>query len=411
MLIVAFSLRALRERWLAEDMRSRPVLLVAATLLAAGCSSSAAPAAGPTAKPAPVAASSAAGTADSSAAHPATSPAAMGAAGSTVWICRPDATPNPCTKDLDATVATSAGTTKAAFVAPAAPPADCFYVYPTVSQAPGNNAPRATAPDIESAVHAQAGLFSGVCRLFVPVYRQVTLRALAAGQYTDPTVQAIAYGDVRDAWHDYLAHDNGGRPVVLIGHSQGAMLLTRLIAAEIDPVAGVRAHLLSAILLGGNVTARAGADSGGSFTHIPACGRPGQTGCVIAYSSFATAPPSFALFGRATQPGQSVLCTDPTLLAGSAGLAHPYVPTDRVTGGPAALPGTGFVAYPAQLRVSCRTGGGATWLQVTPVPGAVLPAFDESLGPVWGLHVADVTLALGDLVKAVGRQETARAAG
>lgn len=372
-------------------MPSRTALLVAAALLAAGCSSS---------SPAPSAAESPAP------APPSPVVVASPAAGSTVWICRPGQSPNPCTANLDATVATASGTTKAAFRPATAPPADCFYVYPTVSQAGANNAPRETAPEIESAAHAQAGLFSSVCRLFVPAYRQVTLGALVGGRYADAALQAIAYGDVRDAWHDYLQHDNQGRPVVLIGHSQGAMLLTKLIAAEVDRDAAVRKRLLSAILLGGNVTTKTGAEVGGSFTAIPACRKAGQVGCVIAYSSFASTPPSFSLFGRATKPGQSVLCTDPTALAGSKGLAHPYVPADRITDGPAALAGTGFIAYPAQIRIGCKSGGGASWLQVSKVPGAVLPTFRESLGPSWGLHVADVTLALGDLVEAVRRQET-----
>jgi hypothetical protein len=128
---------------------------------------------------------------------------------------------------------------------------------------------------------------------------------------------------------------------------------------------------------------------------------------VIAYSSFATTPPALALFGRTKAPGQSVLCTDPSQLAGGSGLAHPYVPADRVTSGPQPLPGTGFVAYPGQLRIGCKTAAGATWLNVATVAGSSVPAFQDTLGPTWGLHIADVTLALGDLVEAVRRQEAA----
>jgi hypothetical protein len=373
-------------------MRSRTALLVVASLLAAGCSSSA---------PAPRAA----------APSPTATSAAAAATGSTVWICRPGTTPNPCTTDLDVTVATKTGRSKAAVRTPASPPADCFYVYPTVSSAPADNAPRASAPDVVDAVHAQAALFSSVCRVFVPAYRQVTSRALVSGRYFNAKNQDLAYGDVRDAWHDYLRSDNGNRPVVLIGHSQGAMMLTRLIAAEIDRAPAVRARLLSAILLGGNVSVATGKDVGGSFTSIPACRRAGQTGCVVAYSSFANPPSSFALFGRSSAPGTSVLCTDPTTLAGGSGLAHPYIPARLVPGGPRALPGTGFVAYPGQLRVGCKTATGATWLQVSAVPGSVLPAFQEQLGPAWGLHIADVNLALGDLIEAVRREEQAHPKG
>jgi hypothetical protein len=334
------------------------------------------------------------------------SPAASAATASgTVWICRPGADA-ACSKDLDATVVQADGSRRRVPFVPAAhPPADCFYVYPTVSTAPGDNAPRSSSPEVLEAIHAQAALFASVCRVFVPAYRQVTVGALLSGRYFDKGVQNVAYADVRAAWRDYLAHDNGGRPVVLIGHSQGAMLLTRLVKEEIDGSAAVRRRLLSAILLGGNVTVATGRAAGGSFTAVPACTTPGATGCVIAYSSFATTPPAGALFGRTTAPGQHVLCTDPTRLAGGSGLAHPYVPAGRVAAGPQPLPGTGFVAYPDGIRVACRSAGGASWLQVAAVPGSRVPPFQASLGPNWGLHVADVTLAIGDLIDAVRRQE------
>ena len=328
------------------------------------------------------------------------------AATPTVWVCRPGGPDAACTKNLDATVVTPGGArSRVPFVAPTAPPADCFYVYPTVSEALSDNAPLESTTTIEETVHAQAALFSSVCRVFAAAYRQVTVRSLITGRYLEPALQDLAYGDVRSAWHDYLAHDNGGRPFVLIGHSQGAQMLTRLVQDEIDKDAALRARLLSAILLGGSITVPTGREVGGTFSAIPACAKPGATGCVIAYNSFARTPPSTALFGRTPVAGRHVLCTDPTRLAGAAGPAHPYVPAARVTAGRQPLPGTGFVAYPGGVRVSCRTGAGTTWLQVSTVPGSAVPPFQEQLGPTWGLHVADVNLALGDLVEAVRRQE------
>jgi hypothetical protein len=340
----------------------------------------------------------------SESARPALSPTPA-APTDTVWVCRPGLVANPCDRDLDATVVRAGGArTKAAFVPAAAPKADCFYVYPTVSRDPGDNAPREPAPEVVEAVHAQAALFSSVCRVFAPAYRQVTTRALLAGRYFDPAVQQIAYDGVRHAWQDFLAHHSDGRPFVLIGHSQGSLILTRLVKEEIEPAEQTRERMLSALLIGSNVTAADGRDVGGSFTTVPACRRPGQRGCVIAYSSFATTPRSYALFGRSSSTGISVLCTDPTVLSGRPGTAHPYVPAARATIGPAALPGTGFVAYPGGLRVSCRTAAGATWLQVTRAPGGAVPVFDTALGSGWGLHAADVSLALGDLIEAVRRQ-------
>ena len=75
-------------------------------------------------------------------------------------------------------------------------------------------------------------------------------------------------------------------------------MLTQLIASEIDPNPDVRGRLVSALLLGGNVTVAAGQDVGGDFQNIPACRSADQTGCVVAYSSFIEPPPTDSAFGR-----------------------------------------------------------------------------------------------------------------
>jgi len=254
-----------------------------------------------------------------------------------------------------------------------------------------------------STARAQAARFASTCRLFVPLYRQLTVNALLTGKYFDPAAQALAAADVRDAWRNYLAHDNDGRGVVLIGHSQGAMALTRLIKTEIEPNDAVRRRLVSALLLGGRVTTAAGSDVGGDFAKIPACRHAAQTGCVVAWSSFASPPPSNAFFGVAP-PGREAMCTDPAALDGHTSLLHPYLPSDRVPGAGSA---TGFVAYPNSITGACRHRGAATWLQVTRVPGSAIPTPKQDLGPQWGLHAGDVSLALGDLVEIVAKQAAA----
>ncbi len=81
----------------------------------------------------------------------------------------------------------------------------------------------------------QAARFSQHCRMFAPVYRQSTMTSLVLGLVGLPRQQGPGYADVRAAWRDYLAHDNHGRGVVLIGHSQGSFVLRQLIADEIEP--------------------------------------------------------------------------------------------------------------------------------------------------------------------------------
>ena len=125
------------------------------------------------------------------------------------------------------------------------------------------------------------------------MYRQITLAGLFNPSTVTSAMRAQAYADVRDAWRDYLKKFNRGRGVVLIGHSQGTFVLRRLAAREIDAKASVRRLLVSALLLGGDVTVRKGTGVGGDFRHIPAC--RATTQCVVAYSTFdATRPPTAA---------------------------------------------------------------------------------------------------------------------
>src|SRR5262249_975974 len=166
------------------------------------------------------------------------------------WLCRPDKD-DVCDHDLDATIVKANGHTSIERWRPARHPKfDCFYVYPTISTDPGHNSDRVPGADQElSVVRQQAARLGSVCRVFAPVYRQITLTSLLAGT-TTPSDAAMAYADVLDAWKHYVANDSDGRGVLLIGHSQGASLLTALIKNEIDPNPDLRGRLVSAMLLG-----------------------------------------------------------------------------------------------------------------------------------------------------------------
>ncbi|HYO18440.1 MAG TPA: DUF3089 domain-containing protein, partial [Dermatophilaceae bacterium] len=236
-------------------------------------------------------------------------------------------TDNPCEGGLDATVIDADGTESLEPFEPAAdPPVDCFYVYPTVSEATSDNAPLEVTDAEIRTVRAQAARFAESCRLFAPIYRQVTRRGLVSGAFTRTPARDRAYADVLSAFNDYLNTDNGGRLFVLIGHSQGATVLTDLIQREIDGDPRLRSQLLSALLLGGSVTVVPGSDVGGSFATIPACRSSVQTGCVVAYVTYAGAPSTTGYFGRSTATRQA-LCVHPGELLGRGERLAPYFPT------------------------------------------------------------------------------------
>jgi len=342
----------------------------------------------------------------------------------TVWLCRPGLADNPCEGDLTTTLLSADGTSTTEQAAPAKdPPIDCFYVYPTVSAQTTQNATLQIDPEERAIAVQQASRFSQVCKVYAPMYRQLTLTAITTPGQDTAATRDLAYSDVLSAWQDYLAHYNNGRGVVVIGHSQGTMMLTKLITSEIDPNPDARRLLVSALMIGGNVMVATGQDVGGDFQNIPACRSTSQTGCVVAYSSFNEPPPPDTLFGKVgvgPSSGKSananlqVLCVNPASLSGGTGALKPYFGTAPFPGPLGALLGklppipTPWVAYSGLYTAHCESSGGADWLQVDTiiVAGDQRPVQQQSIGAAWGLHLYDVSIALGNLVELV-RQQTA----
>ena len=339
------------------------------------------------------------------------------------WLCRPGRH-DACAVDMTTTVVAADGTlTPEPWSADPDAPIDCFYVYPTVSTDPAPNSDMAPDEAEHRVVEQQFARFASACRPFAPSYRQVTLAGLGARRSSGRSFslgQGLAYDDVRDAFRHYLEHDNAGRGFVLVGHSQGAYILTELIRQEIEG-RPAQERLVSAMLLGATVTVAAGRDTGGSFREIPVCRASSQTGCVVTYVSFRSTapPPENTLFGRATVEGTEAACTNPAALAGGSAELRAYLsaggsvivgrrPVDPwVAGGPAIE--TPFVSVPGLLSARCATNEHAAYLEVTVHGDPSDARADDIVGdlsPQWGLHLVDVNLAMGDLV-ALAREQGA----
>jgi hypothetical protein len=343
----------------------------------------------------------------------------------TIWLCRPDRQ-DACTAPQDATiVAVNGKLTREVFHAAKIPPIDCFYVYPTVSNQPGGNSDLTITRAERMVVDAQFARFAAKCRLFAPMYRQITLTALRAMIVGKPIPadRDLGYHDVLAAWNYYLAHDNQGRGVVLVGHSQGSGVLTRLIKEEIDgkPVQG---KLISAILMGTSLQVPKGSDVGGAFKHIPVCRSNHQIGCVIAFADFRAnvPPPAKSRFGKAPE-GMQAACANPAALGGGSGMLDAYLSAGRISTGsdgprepydwtqPPKPIETAFVKVPGLLSAECVVNEHGSYLAVTvhPTPGGART--NDISGDVvvngqvledWGLHLIDANLTMGNLVAIVG---------
>ena len=344
------------------------------------------------------------------------------------WLCLPGRA-DVCAAPLPTAALNPNGYGSNGQVRPAQdPPIDCFYVYPTVSRDPGDNSDLNPGVEEQSATMVQFARFASLCRPFAPIYRQSTLAALLraySGTGSPARTLDLAYGDVAAAWRNYLEQRNGGRPFVLIGHSQGTIHLARLLAEEIEGSPAAQ-RMLSALLIGFSIEVPEGQTVGGTFRHTPLCTRPGQTGCVVTYVSFraASPPPAGALFGRSARPGMTIACTNPAALAGGSApldsywYAGPSVtntqnPIDWSSQGPAPTP---FLRTEGLVSAACVNRGSVGYLSVMVnadpsdartdrIPGDVMIA--GQVQPGWGLHLADMNLAMGDLLRVVEGQRDA----
>lgn len=345
------------------------------------------------------------------------------------WLCRPGRQ-DACAVDLTTTVVAADGKLTIEKWGPnPKAPIDCFYVYPTVSNDPTPNSDMIAGPEEAAVVRGQFARFGSQCRVFAPLYRQVTLTALRAaiGGHPMAVDRALGYNDVVDAWNYYLDHENNGRGVVLIGHSQGSGVLTQLIRNEIDGKP-VQSRIVSALLLGTSLPVPKGKDVGGAFKQMPLCHSATQTGCVITYASFRAnvPPPANSRFGRVQGENMVSGCTNPAALSGGSGELHSYLASAGRGNGSSAEPRpwvtpaqpikTPFVSVPGLLTAECVSNEKGSYLAITVHGNPADPRTDDIVGDVvvngqvqadWGLHLIDVNLAIGNLIDIVGQQSKA----
>ena len=236
-----------------------------------------------------------------------------------MWLARPDIAGNPAlwVPPGQRARATPGG-------------AAVFFVHPTsfLSRAHWN----APLDDAEANGRAalflrgQASAFNAVGEIWAPRYRQATFGAFLTTQADAEAALDLAYRDVSAAFDAFLAAVAPDRPIILAGHSQGALHLTHLLR---DRVAGDRAltrRIVAAYVVGWPVSTTTDLPRMG----LPACERPDQRGCILSWQSFAEpADPQLILdtydattgFDGRPRAGTPILCTNP--LTGAAGGSAP----------------------------------------------------------------------------------------
>ncbi len=142
-------------------------------------------------------------------------------------------------------------------VPPTLYPADVFYYYPT-AWANTDPKPRICAIDNPSmlagaaaAFGRQATAFETVGNVYAPFYRQNNNSPIGREKVIGgvPTLDGIA------AFDYYIKHYNHGRPFILAGHSQGANVLSNLLARYMKRHPEVYQNMIAAYVIGYSVTA------------------------------------------------------------------------------------------------------------------------------------------------------------
>jgi hypothetical protein len=345
-------------------------------------------------------------------------PAPLDYSNDAMWMCKPGAANNPCEANVAATEVLKDNTRGQPIAHTVKQDAafDCFYVYPTVDLAPeaGNHLDLTDNAAAKAVATIQAARFSSVCRIYAPYYRQMKI-----GTYTSPDFLKhfeVAYKDVVNAFEYYIKNNNNGRDLVLMGHSQGSHMLTRLVSEKCDNVPEMRAKLISALLVGtSDIFVPKGQKVGGTFKNLPLCSSNTERGCVVAYNTVSA--PSSALFIGVQQPTaeQEVACVNPGALTGGKANLITYV---SVASQPS-LTGltTSFALFRNFFTGECIAGTiPALVIQTNPAsntekrvnPYDFVATAAIMTGSINSLHTIDYDLTQGNLIDLVKAQGAAK---
>jgi hypothetical protein len=234
-----------------------------------------------------------------------------------MWLARPDIAANPA---LWLPAGIEPASERRAAV---------FFVHPTSYlnrerwNAPLDN--REANDRAEIFLRGQASAFSHAGEIWAPRYRQATFGAFLTSEDNARRALALAYSDVVAAFDQFLAEIPADRPIILAGHSQGALHLTHLLK---DRVAGqpLADRIVAAYVVGWPVSRTADLPEMG----LPECRDADQARCILSWQSFAEpADPSLILdtfdattgFNGTPRADTPMVCTNP--LTGTSDSAAP----------------------------------------------------------------------------------------
>lgn len=201
-----------------------------------------------------------------------------------------------------------------------------FFIHPTsyINKAHWNapiDDPETNAR-AELFLRGQASAFNEAGDIWAPRYRQATFGAFLTSVADAEQALDLAYRDVDAAFTAFLEQVDPNRPLILAGHSQGALHLSRLLTDRVAKDPALKRRIVAAYVVGWPISMTADLPAMG----LPACEKPDQTGCILSWQSFGVpADPSLILdvfdktngYTGASRKGTQMLCTNP--LTGTPG--------------------------------------------------------------------------------------------
>jgi hypothetical protein len=204
------------------------------------------------------------------------------------WRPAPDASATP-SPDSDKAQASDQLIPAATAAETAAPRGDAavFFVHPTSYYSRSSwNAPLEDRDSDHRAnlfVQGMASAFADAGEIWAPRYRQATLGAfLAEDRVTAGKAIDAAYQDVDEAFDAFLAAIPKDKPIILAGHSQGALHLTTLLKNRIAGMPLAK-RIVAAYVIGWPISL----DTDIAGLGLPACQTPEQKGCILGWATFA----------------------------------------------------------------------------------------------------------------------------
>lgn len=227
--------------------------------------------------------------------------------------------------------------------------------------------------------------------VWAPRYRQAAVGTFLTAKPEAAQAIDLAYADVLASFAIFTRNLKPDQPIALVGHSQGAFLLRRLMR---DRIAGtpLAQHLVGAWVIGWPVSLEHDLPKMG----VPACERADQPGCIVSWLSVADpADTAMLLKAYARRTG-----LDAQSVAGSA-----FLCTNPLTGVPNSA--AGAEANLGTLVPDFKARSGTMAAQI--VPAACGPDYFLHIGPPPKLdlgayvlpgnnyHLYDVTLFWANL--------------